>query len=159
MPAELRGRRDAETHGGSPPRFWAVWLVLASLGVAVFGLVLVLAPALARRGFSLLVYLDPQRVDGFGPEAVRYVELSHAVIGGVMIGWGVALAALSARLVSRGSRFDWNLVAGSLLAWFVPDTLFSIWSGFWQNAVLNLTFATLFALPLAALRGATTKDD
>lgn len=142
-----------------PSRFWANWLVLASLAVAAFGLVLVGAPTLARRGFSLLVYFDPLRIEGFGPEATRYVDLSHAVIGGVMVGWGVALAAISKRLVSRGSRFGWNVVAGSLLAWFVPDTIFSLWSGFWQNAILNLAFATLFAVPLAALRGAMAEDD
>lgn len=71
----------------------------------------------------------------------------------------MALAAISKRLVSRGSRFGWNVVAGSLLAWFVPDTIFSLWSGFWQNAILNLAFATLFAVPLAALRGAMAEDD
>lgn len=142
-----------------PSRFWTNWLVLASLAVAAFGLVLVGAPTLARRGFSLLVYFDPLRIEGFGPEATRYVDLSTAVIGGVMVGWGVALAAVSRRLVSRGSRFGWNVVAGSLAAWFVPDTLYSLWSGFWPNAVLNLSFATLFALPLAALRAAMRDDD
>ncbi|MFM8411597.1 MAG: hypothetical protein ACKOCT_15140, partial [Alphaproteobacteria bacterium] len=69
------------------------------------------------------------------------------------------LAAVSRRLVSRGSRFGWNVVAGSLAAWFVPDTLYSLWSGFWPNAVLNFSFATLFALPLAALRAAMRDHD
>jgi hypothetical protein len=36
----------------------------------------------------------------------------------------------------------------SALAWFIPDTSYSLISGFWQNAVLNLAFAMLFALPL-----------
>ena len=25
----------------------------------------------------------------------------------------------------------------TVAAWFIPDTTFSLWSGFWQNAVLN----------------------
>jgi hypothetical protein len=28
--------------------------------------------------------------------------------------------------------------------------VFSLWSGFWQNAVLNSVIAVLFAIPLAA---------
>jgi uncharacterized membrane protein YhaH (DUF805 family) len=39
----------------------------------------------------------------------------------------------------------------SLLVWFIPDTTFSIASGFWQNAILNLVFAILFLIPLTAL--------
>ena len=33
---------------------------------------------------------------------------------------------------------------------FVPDTLYSLTSGFVGNAVLNVGFALLFAVPLAA---------
>lgn len=142
-----------------PSPFWTAWLRLAALAVVAFGLVLVVAPALARRGFALLVYFDPQRIDTLGPEAVRYVALAHAVIGGVMVGWGVALVVVIERLVARGSRLGWNIVAASVLAWFVPDTLFSLQSGFWQNAVLNLSFALLFVLPLLALRGAMRRED
>jgi integral membrane sensor domain MASE1 len=36
---------------------------------------------------------------------------------------------------------------------FVPDTLYSLASGFWPNAVLNSVFALVFALPLWATRG------
>lgn len=135
-----------------PSAFWTRWLLLACLGVVAFGLALVVAPALARQGFSLLVYADPRHIGGLGPEAVRYVALAHAVIGAVMTGWGLALAIVVARLVSKGSRLGWNIVAGSLLAWFVPDTLYSLLSGFWPNAVLNAGFALLFAVPLLALR-------
>lgn len=42
------------------------------------------------------------------------------------------------------------MIAASLLAWFLPDTGFSLWSGFWQNALFNLGFAVLFLVPLAA---------
>jgi hypothetical protein len=33
----------------------------------------------------------------------------------------------------------------SLAAWLIPDTTLSLWSGFWQNAVLNVVLAILFA--------------
>ena len=47
----------------------------------------------------------------------------------------------------------WNLIATPVVAWFIPDTAFSLWTGFWQNAVLNAVFALLFAIPLIATKG------
>jgi len=127
-------------------------LTAASLGVAVFGLVLLLAPALTIRAFSLMLYGDAGRLQAMGNEAARYMSLAHAVLGAVMFGWGCMLVALVRSLVAQGTRLGWQLVTGSLLAWFVPDTAYSVLSGYWPNAVLNVGFALLFAVPLAATR-------
>lgn len=137
-----------------PDRRWRTWLLAASLGVSAFGLVLVVAPSFARQGFSLMVYGSTAAIDGFGAEPVRYVSLVHAVLGGVMVGWGLALFHAVRSFAVERPRATWQLVAGSLLAWFVPDTAYSLAAGFWQNAVLNAGFAVLFAVPLWASRGA-----
>jgi hypothetical protein len=139
-------------HITAPPSFWTRWLLVASLGVMAFGLVLVVAPGLALRGFSLLVYVDPDRIASFGPEAARHVSLVHAVLGGVMVGWGMALALLVREFFAAGHRAGWNVVAWSVGAWFIPDTAYSLASGYWQNAALNVVFVVLFAVPLAATR-------
>jgi hypothetical protein len=135
-----------------PASIWTRWLTAASMGVALFGLSLVLAPALALQGFSFLVYGDPSRLQAMGGEAARYISLAHAVLGAVMFGWGLMLVAVVQRLLAQGSKLGWQLVAGSLAVWFVPDTAYSLISGYWQNAVLNIGFALLFAMPLAATR-------
>jgi hypothetical protein len=119
---------------------------------------LVVVPAIARQGFSLLVYSSSSRLDNFGPEQVRYISLSHAVIGGVMVGWGVALLLVTRELLAKGSRMGWNLIAISLGAWFIPDTTYSLLSGYWQNAALNIVFLALFALPLWGI-GHYVQDD
>jgi hypothetical protein len=137
-----------------PANLWISWLLAAAAGVIVFGLLLVLAPALTRQGFSLLVYASLDRIDSFGSEQARYISLVHAVIGGVMVGWGVALFYVTKVLLANGSRVGWNLIALSITTWFVPDTAYSLVSGFWQNAVLNTVFLCLFAIPLWATRGA-----
>ena len=141
-----------------PSSFWINWLLAVSAGVIVFGLVLVLAPSIARQGFSLLVYTSAGRIDSFGQEPVRYISLAHAVIGGVMVGWGAALFYVTKSLLARGERIAWNLVALSVGAWLVPDTSYSLLSGFWQNAMLNTAFLGLFALPLWATRGLQRND-
>ena len=135
-----------------PSPLWVNWLTLVAAGVVVFGLVLVLAPVITRQGFSLLIYSSSEHIDTFGPEQVRYISLVHAVIGGVMVGWGVALLYIVRKLLASGIRQGWNFIALSLVAWFVPDTGYSRASGFWQNAVLNCTFLLLFAIPLWATR-------
>jgi hypothetical protein len=146
-------------HSTSPiPSFWVNWLLSVAAGVVAFGLVLVLAPEFTRQGFSLLVYSSPGRIDAFGPESARYVSLVHAVIGGIMVGWGAVLFYITRSLVSKGSRLGWNLVALSVVAWFIPDTTYSLWSGFWQNAVLNTVFLCLFALPLWGMRTFVRND-
>lgn len=140
------------------PRLLLNWLLLACASVSLFGLLLVMAPAATRMGFSLLVYGNTAAIDAFGAEAARYAAMTHAVIGGVMVGWGVALFLIARTLVSRGSRAGWWMITASLLAWFVPDTSYSLLSGYWQNAVLNSAFGLLFAIPLALLRPYLRED-
>lgn len=134
----------------TPSPFWLRWLLAATLGVMAFGLVLVHAPGLALQGFSLLVYANAGRIATFGMDAVAYIALVHAVLGSVMFGWGVALLFVVRGLFARGAPEGWHIVAVSVAAWFIPDTAFSLWSGFWQNAMLNAAFIVVFAVPLAA---------
>lgn len=146
------------TTESNPLRFWTNWLSVVTAGVVAFGLILVLAPSFSRQAFSLLVYFSTERVEGFGQEATRYVSLTHAVLGGVMAGWGAALFYVTRALLSRGSRVAWNLIATSIAVWFVPDTTYSLLSGYWPNAVLNLAFLVLFSVPLWAVRGSLDDD-
>ena len=109
---------------------------------------------MARQGFSLLVYASADQLDAFGIEQVRYLSLVHAVIGSLMVGWGVALFLVTKLHFSHGGGLGWNLIAGSVAAWFLPDTTYSLLSGYWQNAVLNTVFLALYAIPLWATRRA-----
>ncbi|MBW7925608.1 MAG: hypothetical protein H3C59_12825 [Burkholderiaceae bacterium] len=134
----------------APAAFWSVWLAAESVAVMLFGLVLVVAPGLARNSFALLLYGSSGHIATFGVQAVAYISLLHAVLGAVMFGWGIALFLIARGPFARGERLGWRVVAASVLAWFVPDSAFSVWSGFWPNAVLNLLFFFVFALPLPA---------
>ncbi|MEJ2391573.1 MAG: hypothetical protein P8019_09275 [Gammaproteobacteria bacterium] len=133
--------------------FWSLWLRLISAGVALFGLALVLAPGVARGGFALLLYGDAERLEQFGTEAIAYISLAHAVLGSVMLGWAVLLFLVAGGPFREARPHAWLILAVSVSAWFIPDTLFSVWSGFWPNAVLNVVLLLLFAIPLAATYG------
>lgn len=67
-----------------------------------------------------------------------------------MVGWGTALILVVQGPFAAGTALGWRVIAVSVAAWFVPDTAYSLWPGFWQNAVLNLVFLLLFAVRLAA---------
>lgn len=139
--------------------FWTNCLLLVTVGVMVFGASLFLSPSLARAGFSTLLFANPTQLNQFDPAAVRYIDLLHGVLGAVMFGWGAALTLLVKGAFARGELFAWNIVAVSVLTWFIPDTFISIWSGFWQNAVLNVFFILLFSAPLLATYRAFHVDE
>lgn len=137
------------------PVFWFRWLVVVIGGAMLFGISMILAPGFIRQLLSRLVYSSAYGIESrFGTAAVAYITLVHGVLGAVMFGWGMALLMVLLGPFRRGSREGWLILSLSVAVWFIPDTLFSLWTGFWQNAVFNLLFALLFAIPLAATYGA-----
>jgi hypothetical protein len=120
------------------------------MGLAEFGLALVLAPGIARQGFSLLLYADAQRIASFGAKTKAHMGLVHAVLGAEPFGWAVAMHLTVRGPFARGERGVWVCLALSIAAWFVLDTAYSLWSGVWPNAVRHAIVLGLFAVPLAA---------
>lgn len=130
--------------------FWWIWLVCVTAIVMLFGMSMIGLPGLLRQLFSLLLYGTPLQMASWETGAVAYVTLMHGVLGATMAGWGTALMFLLFGPFRQGKAMGWWGVAISLIAWFIPDTFFSLWAGFWQNAGLNMVFILLYALPLAA---------
>jgi hypothetical protein len=126
------------------------WLVAVTAGTALFGALMVLAPALTRRGFSLLMHGQPGRIDSWPPEAVAYITLLHGVLGAVMVGWAVALLGVLRGPWRPAPRQGWGIVAASVGSWFVIDVSFSAALGAWPNVMLNLAFGVLFGAGLLA---------
>ncbi len=124
-----------------------------------FSIALVLAPHFTRQFFSLLIYASPEKINAFGTEAVAYISLLHAVLGAVMLGWGIALLLIVLQPFKRMSLQAWQTVAASMSVWFIPDTAYSLWSGFWQNAAFNMVFIVLFAIPLIATYSACSNQN
>lgn len=135
----------------SPDSAWrSLALVVAAL--AAFGVALVLLPGPITTLFAWIAYGSTGAVHAFGPDALAYVQLVHAILGAVTVGWALTLVGIVARLARREPELAWWLVAAPALAWFVLDTGYSLVSGFWRNAVFNSLFAVALALPLARLR-------
>ena len=133
-------------------KFWWRWLQATCLVVQAFGAFMVLSPSGTNGLFGFLVLGDAGAISQFNERAVDYVGLLHAILGSVLVGWGVALLLVVRQFHMRHPEQVCRLVLLSLLFWVVPDTAYSLWSGFWQNAMLNTSFIALFAPPLIASR-------
>lgn len=89
---------------------------------------------------------------GDGPgELTNTNHLADAILGGVMAGWGAMMWLLADRLLTRMPSEVKSILTISLLVWFPIDSLGSIASGAWLNAISNIAFAAMFLVPLRRL--------
>jgi hypothetical protein len=132
--------------------FYVHWLTVVGALFVVFGLCLVLLPSFTKTVFGLILYGDVDQLHQLGAHADRYLSLIHAVLGAVLVGWGALIIGVTKTLVALGHSAGWQILLVSLLAWFVPDTAYSLLSGFWQNALFNLAFAVPLAIGIVGVR-------
>ncbi|MEK9816208.1 MAG: hypothetical protein VW447_03725, partial [Limnobacter sp.] len=78
----------------STPTFWINWLTYTAEFTVLFGLLMVLAPGLTQQAFGLLIFQNTEQFAAFDPQATAYVELAHAVMGSVLVGWGALIFML-----------------------------------------------------------------
>lgn len=130
---------------------WRAALLVALAANALLGAVLVLAPSVTRAGFGWMLHGDPGHLDGFDVPAQRYVDLLHAVLGSVLVGWTLLMVAVVRGPLARGEPWALPALGWSWVAWFVPDTAVSLISGHAPNAVLNTAFAIALGVPWLAL--------
>jgi hypothetical protein len=141
-------------HTAQPPnprlRFWATFLWLCGWAFCGVGLSFALLPSFTAQVFALILYGNAQTLLSAEPWIVRYLFLIHAILGAVLASWGFAISrfALQMRGDSSAQLNPARSLLGMLLVWFIPDTMYSLLSGFWQNAVFNLGFAVPRSLGL-----------
>jgi hypothetical protein len=126
--------------------FWWRWLLSVTVGVMLFSLGFIILPDVMQSLFNWMFFAAPQA--HFDAEATHYLKFTYGVLGAVMVGWMVALLSILLRSFRRGEREAWDTITLSLLIWFVIDTTFSLSMGFPQNALFNVLFLVLFAVPL-----------
>jgi len=130
--------------------FWWWWLVAVTGAVLVFGLSMVVLPGPTQQLFNFIYLSSPHGSPIFGEAAGTYIKFISAVLGATMFGWSIALLYVLFGSFRRGQIEGWRTITVSVGAWFVPDTAYSLWSGFSQNAVLNIILLGMFVIPLAA---------
>jgi hypothetical protein len=127
------------------PRILLRWLYAVSLAIMLIGI--------AREFLSLIFYFAPGRFQVLYPADVNaYAMFAYGVLGAVMQGWGVSMFMIVRGPFCRCESGGRALLAAPMLIWFLADTGFSLYTGFWQNGILNAVLLLLLAIPLAATR-------
>ncbi len=130
--------------------FWWRWLVVVTVGVLIFAAGFIFAPGLMTTLFDAMFFSANRSNATFSAEALDYITFTYGVLGAVMIGWMLLILRVLLGSFRRGEREAWDMIALSMVVWFVVDTGFSLSMGFWENALFNTAFFISFAIPLAA---------
>ena len=80
-----------------------------------------------------------------------YVRFSLAILGAVTMGWSLTLMAViqvANQLEKQVSKRIWIGLTASIVIWYVIDSILSIATGFWLNAVSNTIFSATFLIPV-----------
>ncbi len=132
-------------------RHLLLWLKTASVVTIIIGLAASFASHPSGEGLWLLLFdILNWPLDGI-PAGFDVVSRPlNAVLGGVMIGWGVTMyGLLNPKIFSDGIRI---VLLRGLLAWFVTDSIGSLAAEIPGNVVLNIAFLVMFLPPLLLLR-------
>jgi hypothetical protein len=128
--------------------FWIRWLIVASAGVVVFGLMLAFFPNMPLLGpindqLETVFALDPPS-PGFHP----FQHWIYGAWGATIAGWGLLVSFTVWLPLRKKERWAWYGLAASLLFWYLLDTAISLSYGVTDNAILNTVVLIFLGLPL-----------
>lgn len=132
----------------------AILLKAASAVVVAFGGVIAMAawpPAAGIAAFFADLLFWP--LDGAQSLEQPAARLLSAISGGLLVGWGVMLWQIAARIWPRDRQLAASLIRSSLWAWFVIDSTASTIAGAPLNVIFNALFLAAFLLPLRIAEG------
>ncbi len=136
-------------------RFWSLWvLVLGGLVIAA-GLAFAFVVPRFFPGIQD-VFHDSfgagTLAESLGKNDRRHVDWLYGVLGGVMVGWGVMLAALAYRTLTEDSEWIWNTMLTSVVSWYVVDSWISLSYGVVPNILVNTAILLLAVVPVVMRR-------
>lgn len=141
-------------------RVASLWLRAASVVTMVTGAICALAahPSTERLWLFLFDILK-WPLDGNPAVFSAETRAVNAVLGGVMVGWGLLMFLLSGERLITAMPDVPRLLMVSLLAWFMVDSAGSWASGLPGNILLNVGFLVMFMPPLVLLRKIRPAND
>lgn len=121
------------------------WLVISSIGFALVGLLLALAPD--SLPFTLWLERYGER---FAPASPDQRHFFSGMLGGTILGFYVTAAFIAAIPFRRRERWAWWALVSGLVAWFVIDSAMSVSHDAVFNVLMvNCTTLVAHGVPLA----------
>jgi hypothetical protein len=135
-------------------RFWQKWIFWASLIIITFGVFLAFL-----NGTFLFSWMNDGINSPFWPDANlmtpairQYQQFSTGLLGSLMASWGLTFLFISHFAFQRKEEWAWNCLAASVGLWFLMDESLSLFYRVYFNALANLGFLALLAIPLLFIR-------
>ncbi len=131
--------------------FWQRLLMIAALGGVLFGLLLPFLSTIDVVAGSYNHHLSNAFFHGadLSGEMKRYNLWVWAMLGAVIMAWGITLFLLARYPFARREPWSWVAIASSLGAALVMDVGVSIYFGFYAEGILALGWFLPVAVPLA----------
>ena len=136
----------------SKSNLWVDYMTVVAGLVIVFAAGMVLTPWVSDGLFGWMFLGETGDPPGASEEIAEYLQFTHGILGAVMIGWMIVVIWLVRGPVAAGDQAAWRALTASIVGWFLIDTTYSLISGFWENAVLNVVFMLAFLPGLAGTR-------
>ena len=129
--------------------FHKLWLRISAIVIGFFGPVLILGTIPdfnepARLGLDILSW----PIDGFPSYDAPEIWFLSALTGGFLIGWGVTVWCLSLWVYDTAPEGVRRSLLCGAVSWFVFDSIGSITSGNWPNAIWNILVLLLIVEPM-----------
>jgi hypothetical protein len=123
-----------------------IWCIATLVLGAVFAAAAFPATDGLARFYYAMVSGGTLRADFLEADGFRFTV---AVLGAVLIGWGVTILALI-RAAEAAPSAAWQGLTASMVIWFVIDSALSVMTGFPLNAVPNAVFLLTYLIPVLA---------
>jgi hypothetical protein len=121
------------------------YLTAVAGSVIVFAALMMVTRLVTDGLFNWMFFGETGEPAGFSADAVDYYRVIYGVLGAVMIGWFLLVLWVVRGPLASGVAGAWGALVLSVGGWFAIDSIFSLASGFSENAVLNLLFLAAFA--------------
>ena len=121
-------------------------------GLVFFFSLFTSADFLANLFFDIAIW----PLDGTQDLNAGETRLLLAISGGMLVGWGVMFWLVTTHIYAENPQIGGKVILFSILSWFIIDSTGSIIAGFAANAVMNLVFLAIFALPVM-MHGSSVK--
>jgi hypothetical protein len=105
-------------------------------------------PSVTHIFFNWIAFLGDPPIPLNDPEVVDYLSFVYGVLGTVMLGWSAVFFYVVQGPFRAGESWSWYAIAIPITVWFVVDSVHSVISGYWPNAVFNIGVFVAFCIPL-----------
>lgn len=131
-------------------QFRIVWLKCAAAALLIIpGVMMVLAPITPfSAAVDMFLDLAFQPFDGAEQVAGTTALLLNAILGGVLVGFGVMIWMVAEHVYRRDMKLGRTLLLAPILSWFICDSAGSVLAGAWFNGILNVGILAFLTLPI-----------